>query len=161
MSPTRYARPQYVTWLCVWILILSALGLALSVVVVAFNALHVQPEDEPGQQAKAFVLGVPFLTALCAIYMLRGANWARILFFVSCVPVVAALRIFIEMCVAYNEVAAVPAWIGCILCVLVYCIALSMEGANRYFTRRDTFFKAEKKSRKGGGRSEHAGRFDY
>ena len=101
-----------------------------------------------------WVSGAQFIFSLtCGIFMLRGANWARNLFYTGYVGL--CLWSYIYVAVQYPLVA-IPCIAFLVVVLAAFCIALSMERANRFFTGRSTFFK-----RRFGGRRFSSRKYDY
>jgi hypothetical protein len=105
-----------------------------------------------------WVSGAQFVISLaCGVFMLKGANWGRMLFYTAYL----GLCLWSYICWMVDNPLVIP-FITCRMVILVaFCIALSMERANRYFLGRGTFFKS---NRGEGGlepRKSSPGRYDY
>jgi len=111
--------------------------------------------DEPWVLICASAL--PVIAASCGWFMLRGANWARILFFTAFIP------IHLSLLAALGG----PCRMLQIFALLVAGLFLMARSANRFFTGRDTLFKTrqpdlyqiqrDQKSRI----DQRVGRYDY
>jgi hypothetical protein len=152
MKVRHHERPGYVTFICVLILIGA----------VAFLGLYFLAAFAPKNQLQGllywwYYLGVSALSFVCGIFMLMGANWARLLFFTG----YAGVCLWSYFYWAAQQPVTIPAIIFHGIILVVFCIALSAEGANRFFTRRDTFFKNKKVRGGFEPRSSSRGKFDY
>ena len=97
------------------------------------------------------------VSLICGVFMLRGANWSRILFYTGylglCVWSYVSWMTGYPLTIPYVVVRAVI--LG------VFCVALSMEGANRFFTGRDALFKGKRRRGDVEPSKTEAGWFDY
>ena len=80
---------------------------------------------------KDYSVACPILYAICGCFMLRGSNWARILFFGACIPILLALLASEERPMVILR-SIVP---------LLLALILLTRGANRFFIGRTTLFK--------------------
>jgi hypothetical protein len=147
MEYDRYPRPDTVKMISYALLAEAVLGIFYLVYLLAMR---------PALAANVTILACTavgsVLTAICGWYLLRGANWARILFFAGHIPIVMVL-----LCAMYGVLALV----GLIIPLLVSLYLIGLP-ANRFFTHRDTLSRNPKVQRahKGGNR-EREGRYDY
>ena len=160
MSQRRRSRPFSVTITSSILLIYAALTLW---VFIDVNFLkRTEGWDDPIMISYSLVS--PFLCAASGAYMLRGANWARILFFTGCFPLFAAFIVFMMM-TSHVEPR-----------VLLRCVAVGLlstrllsRRANRFFTGRDTVFvrkpreqrEPERQERRESQRVSRRRRYDY
>jgi hypothetical protein len=112
-------------------------------------------KDAPGgddSMVRDYLKIAPPLYAVCGIFILRGANWARILFFGACAPAILAALI------AQGKLPAVVY----MLLPLVLALFLISKNANRFFAGRDTLFNPKTREQQRREHNEHRrGRYDY
>ena len=92
--------------------------------------------------------------------MLRGANWARILFLAICLPLFSAVTLFTH-----------PEKIIRLFFLFLFALRLVARSSNRFFTGRDTVFRSATLQESSNDSSSQAdaettrpsrrGRFDY
>jgi len=100
---------------------LLLLVLVIGEVCIAIKDFHT-PEFRSNVWWMAYTLGSPILYAVCAAYLYRGANWARIFFYAVCLPlIVLGPWVFVRI-----VVFALCAW------------RLASWRANYFFTGKDT-----------------------
>jgi hypothetical protein len=101
---------------------------------------------------KSYAMASPVLYAFCSVFLLRGANWARIPFFATCLASVLVVMI------AQGSMSTV----GSILFPILPALFLLSRDANRYFIGRDAIFQPrpeEEQRRQQDAR--RGGRYDY
>jgi hypothetical protein len=120
-----------------------------------------QAKTAPDRWTAACALAAFSLSGVIAVFMLRGANWARVLFFTVYLPAVCVLTVF----VALDRIFGLPFY-------LLLNLFLLNGSANRFFLGRSTLFRKshsraadevprvepETSSRR---RSRHRGGYDY
>jgi len=155
MKHNRFPRPAPVTFtgnlLWIW-------G------VISF--LLVDPKVRAEIPYYACIVASALLYAVCGIFVLRGADWARILVFVALLPayvVDAAIGFYIHGPITEDDGMSVAALVlvNFIIFFVIGALLLSVD-ANYFFVGRSTFFR----KRKGGGtrhsyRNARPGSFDY
>jgi hypothetical protein len=121
MATHPYLRPPSVSLVCYLLIIGAAFGLF-----IALNVLR-EPGAENNRVVEGIALAVPLASGICGSLMLRGLNWARIVFF--CVDVPLAITWLVLQMDGFA--------IFRLTLLAVYCIVLLRPRANRYFTGRD------------------------
>jgi hypothetical protein len=145
MQPNRYPQPVTVLVIGCILLVYALVAVWTPVALLIANAAS---WPDPVFLTCAMVL--PPLLAICGSFILRGAAWARALFFAACIPLYLVL----------------VAWKGehfgivGILPPFSLSLFLISAPANRYFTGRETFFKAQQHDALAGQR-ERGGRYEY
>ena len=150
MKPIRNLRPVAVT-------VISYLLLACMPIEI-WMLIDTIREGADGWNDPVFMtygIASPIAHATCGIFMLRGANWARVLFFTACFPLIGLL--FFQMGLA-TALGMIP---RLVVALLLSTRLLSQE-ANRFFTARDTIFARQRnQGRKKSEPLSHDGRYDY
>lgn len=153
MKPNRFPRPGYVTFLCVLTLIRA--GLAL-VIFCAIEFRHIHSLD--------FFAPLSGLLPACVVifgvsgaFMLKGANWARVLYFIASFPVFFFSAVFL----AERDPLSIASSIWGFFLLVCYYLALTQPRANFFFTGRSTFFKKRKDDYDRPGSKPYRRKYDY
>ena len=151
---SRYSRPTSVTVICSLFLFFSVVGLAASYGIIA------DAENKSDHWAGACLLLLSILSIASGVFMLRGANWARILFLTVCLPLFCALTL-----------VTAPERIIRLFFLVLLALRLIARPSNRFFTGRDTVFRRATPQESSNAsssqpdaettRSSRRGRFDY
>jgi hypothetical protein len=122
----RSLRPASVTIVCCILLIFAVLGIRMLI-----HLLLWEPEGRENP-VMTFAIASPVLTGTMGIFMLRGANWARVLFFAAVIPIMVLL--------GWAILGGGPvAWALLPLSVAVLLSALLLsKRANQFFIGRAT-----------------------
>lgn len=152
-KPTRFPRPGYVTFLGVLTLILSVLDVALWYI-LTFNVLPILPV---APWFRIFLLIHAVLFALSGTFMLRGANWARLLYYFASLPAFIVAAVY----GATLNPIAIGSYIFGFFVLLACYVGLSQPGANRYFAGRSRFLKGRGSDRDDVTGKAHTGHYDY
>lgn len=145
MQPNRYPQPVAVLVIGCILLVYAVAAVWTPVALLVGNAA-----GWPDPVFLSFAMVFPPLLAICGSFILRGAAWARNLFFAACIP----LHLFLV------------AWQGehfgvvGILPPFLLSLFLISGPANRYFTGKETFFKPQQHDALTGQR-ERSGRYEY
>lgn len=165
MKSYSHQRPTSVTFVSTMILICAGFDF-LSLLTLLF------PRDLPARNLpvninEVWLVVVPIiLYGICGSFMLRGANWARLLFFVA-VPllhIVTGILIYSNVSTFSSvKMASLPLYVLILLVTFVIASAMLLSrDANRFFIGKDRIFKKQQ-PRQSGSRHGRSGRnsFDY
>ena len=114
--------------LCSFFLFDAMVCLAGSIRVIAIA------ESTPERWMAIGLLVLAGLGTTCGIFILRGANWARLLFFATGLPMV---------CLS-TTVLSSSGIVFRVIIVLTGALSLITQSSNRFFTGRDTLFRRTK-----------------
>src|SRR5689334_5034360 len=120
MKKQQFPRPVSVTIISVLLLVMASFGIWLLI-----DALRGGEGSHSDPALIAYLAISPVIYAGCGIFMLRGANWARVLFFVLVIP---ALFVLVLASIA-GGVAMVPR----LLFAVIISLSLLSRHANRFF----------------------------
>lgn len=166
MKPYSQQRPTSVTFVSTMLLIHAGFDF-LSLLTLLF------PRDLPARNLpvninEVWLVVVPIiLYGICGSFMLRGANWARLLFFIA-VPllnIVTGIIIYSNVSTFSRiKMASLPLYVLIILVVFVIAAAMLLSReANRFFIGKDRMFKKQQQPRQSDSRQGKPSRksFDY
>ena len=129
MKKHRFPKPISVMVISYLLLFVAAVG------VVAFiNVLLTDSESRKDSAFITYAIVSAVLHATCGIFMLRGANWARIAFFAVVFPIVLGLGLR----------ARGPADLPWHLVFILLCLRLLSKPANRFFLGRSTLLERKR-----------------
>lgn len=153
-KPGRFPRPGYITFLSVFTLIQAAIDLVLWAV-LKFADLPIFPT--PGWFL-VFLLVHAALFTVCGTFTLLGANWARILYYATCIPSYIIAAVYAS---ALNPLT-IGIYIFGFFVLLACYVGFSQPGANRFFSGRSRFFNSKRIRRDNiTPRKTHGGGYDY
>ena len=150
MKPIRNFRPVAVT-------VISYLMLACAPleILMLIDTLRDGADGWNDPVFMTYGIASPVVHATCGLFMLRGANWARILFFTACIPLIVLWLFQMGIAAALEMIPRV------VVALLVSTRLLSQE-ANRFFTDRDTIFARQRiRGRKKSEPISQDVRYDY
>ncbi|HWC60687.1 MAG TPA: hypothetical protein VHC44_13405 [Verrucomicrobiae bacterium] len=152
----KYPRPPYVAAIC-WKAFAWGVTGFIAACILLFGGGPVWP--------MAGLVALPLSLVVSSLFMLRGAGWARMLFFITGVLLVPGLYFAMQMS-GVDTTALAAGTITCAIFVAACSVILCMERANYFFAGRPNFLSSDS-DRKWGGEndrpddrhSEH--HFDY
>jgi len=150
MKPIRNLRPVAVTVISYLLLACAPLEILMMI-----DTLREGADGWKDPVFMTYSIASPIAHATSGLFMLRGANWARVLYFTACVPLIGLWLFQIGIAPALGMMPRV------LVALLVSTRLLSQE-ANRFFTDRDTVFVRQRIQR--GAKSEpisRDGKYDY
>ena len=174
MKKRRYERPGYVMVIGVLLLVSAGTELLQLVADARIGRDVIADFLAAGDEMNAFATSleggnymlrspdagawIAFgLMVVCGAFIIRGANWARLLFYSGFTGL--CIWSYIQWMMDYPTM--IPYVVVRLVILGVFCIALSMERANRFFTGRDALFKRRKDDDEGNLREPVNNRFDY
>jgi hypothetical protein len=162
MKKRRYERPGYVKLIGVLLLLGAAAQLLQLAADARIGRDIIADKLESGDEIGAFFASLSggcymlrspdagawlalALAAVCGAFIIRGANWARLLFYTGYLGVCAWS--YISWMMDYPTM--IPYVVARMVVLAIFCVALAMQRANYFFTGGDSFFKG-----RGGGKKD-------
>ena len=159
MKPYQFPRPGYVTLRGGLFLFQAGIALLVAVGMPILRIFRPLPPvvARVFWQIEILMLVAIVVYGVLGVFLLLGANWARITFFILYLPgfiIAAIMRAQVDPATLGSDV------LGLIVCICWY-VALTQPRANRYFTGRSDFFKSSESDRKEQSRKAYRSNFDY
>jgi hypothetical protein len=154
MATARYSAPTRVSVICYLLFGYAATLLLGAVLVVAFPRFHSPPLAQVLPVAITHLVQGLIIT-LCAAFMLTGANWARIVYFVYCLGDLLQIIFLGHYTSLTFEVFALA------VLTVFFGGMLITYSSNRFFSGKDPTRAAPKSSSAPPGDRTRPDHFDY